>query len=367
MALAIGAPASASRRMLSLLGAPHLAQVCVSWRQTGGCDPLGPREQHSDRACSSVVPRGQSGYCECRGGPWKQVRLSTCEHEPFTCTVACQENANDRTGWLIVLVVIVIDHIFELARFLLGTALPFFFRIAFDFARFCGWPNVLALACVILSAWWIHRRLAPAPAPAPPPALPPSPSPPPASSSTASPLDVLRADFQSHFGIPAGYFSPGFDYDYGTDTRTEDSVARGSLGDEFDLRLLREEKWRKLGLDVSRYGQDQRWLDKSLGWTAAFHGTTAADGTLNSIILNDLRAPTTQAQITNGNVHGPGVYCSPSLAFAKHYCTMRWNGKKVIFFCRANPNTLQKPTSDIWVVPNDADIRLVAVLVGPYP
>jgi len=184
-----------------------------------------------------------------------------------------------------VLVVIVIDHIFELARFLLGTALPFFFRIAFDFARFCGWPNVLALACVILSAWWIHRRLAPAPAPAPPPALPPSPSPPPASSSTASPLDVLRADFQSHFGIPAGYFSPGFDYDYGTDTRTEDSVARGSLGDEFDLRLLREEKWRKLGLDVSRYGQDQRWLDKSLGWTAAFHGTTAADGTLNSIIL----------------------------------------------------------------------------------
>ena len=361
--------------MLGLLfGAPHLAQLCVAWRQTGGCDPLGPREQHSDRACSSVVPRGQSGYCECRGGPWKQVRLSTCEHEPFTCTVACQENANDRTGWLIVLVVIVIDHIFELARFLLGTALPFFFRIAFDFARFCGWPNVLALACVILSAWWIHRRLAPAPAPAPPPALPPSPSPPPASYSTASPLDVLRADFQSHFGIPAGYFSPGFDYDYGTDTRTEDSVARGSLGDEFDLRLLRGEKWRKLGLDISRYGPDEGWLDKKLGWTAVFHGTTTADGTLNSIIQHGLRTPTTPgspAQIRNANVHGPGVYCSPSLWMAKLFCApprgQLWNGKHVVFFCRARPYTLQRPTSDIRVVPNDADIRLVAVLVGPYP
>ena len=189
-----------------------------------------------------------------------------------------------------------------------------------------------------------------------------------------SSLDILRVAFQRDFGIPAGCFSPGFDWDYGTDDRTEDSVARGSLGDEFDLRLLREEKWRKLGLDVSRYGQDRGWLDTNLGWTAVFHGTTTADGILNSIIQHGLRNPTTPgspAQIRNANVHGPGVYCSPSLRLAKSYCTIKggqlWHGKHVVFFCRARPYTLQRPTSDIRVVPNDADIRLVAVLVGPYP
>ena len=78
-----------------------------------------------------------------------------------------------------------------------------------------------------------------------------------------------------------------------------------------------------------------------------------------------LRAPRDRSQIRNGNVHGPGVYCSPSLELAKRYCTRKWNGKSVVFFCRAKPAALVRPTTDIRVVRNDSDIRLVAILVGP--
>ena len=44
------------------------ANVCVSWRQTGGCSPTGKREPQQDRACGDMVPSDSSGYCECDGG-----------------------------------------------------------------------------------------------------------------------------------------------------------------------------------------------------------------------------------------------------------------------------------------------------------
>lgn len=66
--------------------------VCVSWRQTGACDPAGEREPAQDRPCSSRVPRGASGFCECVGR--EHVRL-TCEDTRrgprVICTIACQQ------------------------------------------------------------------------------------------------------------------------------------------------------------------------------------------------------------------------------------------------------------------------------------
>ncbi|ETV81037.1 hypothetical protein, variant 2 [Aphanomyces astaci] len=39
---------------------------CLGWRQTGECDPDGPREPNEDKGCDKVITAGNSGYCEAR-------------------------------------------------------------------------------------------------------------------------------------------------------------------------------------------------------------------------------------------------------------------------------------------------------------
>ena len=65
--------------------ASELAGACVGFRQTAGCDPGGARESSADKACEDEVPRGASGYCECRG-----TRVNfTCDHAELFCRDAC--------------------------------------------------------------------------------------------------------------------------------------------------------------------------------------------------------------------------------------------------------------------------------------
>ena len=80
---------------LALLSTAH-AQTCRSWRQTGGCDPLGPREPVADLDCSVMVPRDASGYCECAGG--RKVSLVTCDHEPIVCRIECDRDTSPSAG-----------------------------------------------------------------------------------------------------------------------------------------------------------------------------------------------------------------------------------------------------------------------------
>lgn len=64
---------------------------CVKWRQTGGCNPDGPREKHGDKSCSEEVPTGSSGYCQCgvvKKGT-RRAREVTCDHRPFRCATEC--------------------------------------------------------------------------------------------------------------------------------------------------------------------------------------------------------------------------------------------------------------------------------------
>ena len=71
----------------ALLLSPLLAAAasCVSWRQTGGCDPFGPREEGGDAACTKTVPKGASGFCECSlRGDGEAAGFVGCDHEPFT-------------------------------------------------------------------------------------------------------------------------------------------------------------------------------------------------------------------------------------------------------------------------------------------
>lgn len=62
---------------------------CVSWRQTGNCDPHGEPEPAKDLPCDAPIPTDTSGYCECSGGT--RVALSSCGHESFTCEEKCKQ------------------------------------------------------------------------------------------------------------------------------------------------------------------------------------------------------------------------------------------------------------------------------------
>jgi len=80
---------------------------CVAWRQTGMCNPDGPRESSADKGCGKVVDRGDSGYCECKFFDFLkdeiafaphfaelriQLRTSakSCHAEPFACNAVCK-------------------------------------------------------------------------------------------------------------------------------------------------------------------------------------------------------------------------------------------------------------------------------------
>lgn len=65
------------------------ALKCTSWRQTGNCDPNGPREPQNDKSCDTLIggDHSPSGYCECEGGVKRQ--LTDCSPVSFTCTDVC--------------------------------------------------------------------------------------------------------------------------------------------------------------------------------------------------------------------------------------------------------------------------------------
>jgi len=82
---------------LRVLAALGVIDGCISWRQTGGCDPDGVREPAADKACDLIIDSGASGYCECANG----VRVSrvACIHPPFACKVECRlHSAAPRTS-----------------------------------------------------------------------------------------------------------------------------------------------------------------------------------------------------------------------------------------------------------------------------
>ena len=62
---------------------------CISWRQTGRCDPNGPREPHFDKPCDADIPSDASGYCQCSGGI-KQMMKGCSKGEFGNCNVACK-------------------------------------------------------------------------------------------------------------------------------------------------------------------------------------------------------------------------------------------------------------------------------------
>ena len=64
----------------------QLSTSCSGWRQTGDCDPDGPRESQWDASCTSQIGSGSSGYCECGDG--RRVKYG-CGHNIFRCADEC--------------------------------------------------------------------------------------------------------------------------------------------------------------------------------------------------------------------------------------------------------------------------------------
>ncbi len=64
---------------------------CLAWRQTGGCDPDGPREEFADLPCGTVIELGRSGYCECKSG--RKIGFP-CTHRELVCEELCSGRAS---------------------------------------------------------------------------------------------------------------------------------------------------------------------------------------------------------------------------------------------------------------------------------
>ena len=88
--------------LLSLFFLLFLDSKCVSWRQTGNCNPDGPRKKRYDKTCSTKIKAKQSGYCECGGG--SKTMKKGCEKGDYsTCNEACAAGKRDKNNIVYVL------------------------------------------------------------------------------------------------------------------------------------------------------------------------------------------------------------------------------------------------------------------------
>lgn len=68
----------------------EIVRNCISWRNTGACDPDGPREPEWDTLCNVTIAGSASGYCECESG--RRLKYG-CGHNPIRCDVECAKGS----------------------------------------------------------------------------------------------------------------------------------------------------------------------------------------------------------------------------------------------------------------------------------
>lgn len=68
-----------------------LIDPTCQWRQTGGCDPNGGREESGNKPCFANIPADASGFCDCNGNNAKDGWEPgyDCSSGPGTCDEAC--------------------------------------------------------------------------------------------------------------------------------------------------------------------------------------------------------------------------------------------------------------------------------------
>jgi len=104
-------------------------------------------------------------------------------------------------------------------------------------------------------------------------------------------------------------------------------------------------------------------LEESTGWPIAYHGTTPSG--LTAILRDGKLKAGLVAR--NGTCYGAGVYTSPNIDFARGYAKDGgFEGNKIVFLVRVRPGSFTENNGgNEWVVTNDNDVRLVAILFKP--
>jgi len=158
---------------------------------------------------------------------------------------------------------------------------------------------------------------------------------------------LLGGSSVAYFVISSSFLKPKFDIDYtnGTDNGTH---IRGP--ERYHLPI----GWKKVSLNVDRYGGGT-WLDMDRkAWPVSYHGTDQVAASHISTGGYDLNKGKRFA-------FGRGIYSSPYFLEAEAYATTFSfeNGTyKVMFQNRVNPADLHKVNSDkYWVTKNQQNIR----------
>ena len=116
---------------------------------------------------------------------------------------------------------------------------------------------------------------------------------------------------------------------------------------------------------ISHPLEKQSRFDSSHDVVHMFHGSSICNW--YSIMRNGLKNYSGSAMMSNGQVHGPGIYLATDIVFAKTYCNANTANKKdthnIIGVVQVLNCAKYKKTEQIYVVPEESDILLKYLIV----
>tara|TARA_B110001452_G_scaffold217191_1_gene188675 strand:+ start:77 stop:847 length:771 start_codon:yes stop_codon:yes gene_type:complete len=195
-------------------------------------------------------------------------------------------------------------------------------------------------------------------------------------------LRALRAMLQRTCGLSERDLAdPQFDFVY------DEESCRNLAGRRGSESYMPPEGWSKIALNLTAIEPTERrqLLDKDSGWVVAYHGTRASPEVVAGIVRDGFKVRGGAAVAPNGAAYGSGVYCSPTVEYAKEYAAKQPLRSSdgdflVVFHCRVRPGGFSRHTSrhlyedgreceemsgnPIWLVSNPADIRPIAMLLA---
>merc|ERR1711953_506309 len=164
-----------------------------------------------------------------------------------------------------------------------------------------------------------------------------------------------------YFGLPDSSYSPSHNYFYDDG----ETVSRGGRN------FVQPKGWAKLALNVAgKYSGS--WLED---WNVAYHGTRS--GSAKAILQSGglrIAGGGSSAAVISGAAFGQGVYVSPCASFAQGYAKDPFEGEyNIVFLVRVRPGSFTthyhgKCSTEAlevdreWVVKEESDVRLVAIL-----
>ncbi|CAG8513194.1 5816_t:CDS:1 [Acaulospora morrowiae] len=163
----------------------------------------------------------------------------------------------------------------------------------------------------------------------------------------------LLGGFPGYYVVKESFLKPQFDYDY-TYGRDYGRQRRGY--ERYHLPI----GWKKIGLNVEKYG-DNKWLGTDTdAWPISYHGT--GYDAARSIAIGGF-------DINKGInfAYGKGVYSSPYSDEAEIYskeftCSLDNHRYKLMFQNRVNPTDLRKENKEkYWITASDQNIRPYAL------